>query len=613
MEATTPLSTNRATIANLRQEGFDATGFDRRPNVGGLWSYASEPSWTSVTRETVCNISKFVSGFSDFPLPKDCPCYLSAAQVAEYFQTYASHFGLDKHICFGTTVIKITSSKAGPAWHVHVSGPKGLQVRHFDKVVICTGCENLGLWPQMPGRQVYTGEILHGQQYRSPERFSNKRVMVVGMGNTACEVSLSLSERACTVLQAYRRGRITVSRFLDNGAPTDSTISWPMLRLKYLLDHAVPWLSVPLVDRFMVDKMVSDAARSQPDCDSAGKRLSRRERLRRAKVKVKDEWRLTPCASMAHEHPAVQEHFTAALAAGDIVPVRGFKAFLGGKRVLLDDGSVVEADAIVFCTGYTHDFGIMPELEMDGATSTMPVRTVGELQSEGVAADRASPEPHLPRLYQMMFPPRHASSVAFCSWMAPQENAWCVSELASIALAQIWSGESARAQGIPAATSTPPETPTTAWRFRRAKTKRRAASVLPSLQEMNAHVDAYHDWWRRQWQQEPSVRRGLVRAHGFYRFLHGAAGTGLYERLDHPLSGRGLRLRWQDPELYRWLAKGPMNSHAWRLFDTNPEGVPGCGREAWAGARKAVGEVYESYQEFTRHAPEQSSSAKEAS
>ncbi|PHH63149.1 hypothetical protein CDD81_6200 [Ophiocordyceps australis] len=649
MSSGPPLSLNRATIAvigtgpaglaalkSLLEQGFAATGFDRRPNVGGLWAYASEPSWTSVTRDTVCNISKFVvskspgpskahlgtrrsrqgqSGFSDFPLPKDCPCYLSGAQVAEYFQTYASHFGLDKHICFGTTVTKITSSKAGPGWHVQVSGPEGYQVHHFDKVVICTGCENVAAWPQMPGKQLYTGDILHGQQYRSPERFCNQRVMVVGMGNTACEVSLSLAERAARVLQAYRRGRITVSRFLDNGIPTDCTVSWPLLRLKYLLDHGVGWLSMPLVDRLMVRKMVSDAARSQPACDAAGKRLSRRERLRRAEHKVKGEWRLTPCPSMAHEHPAVQEHFTAALASGDIVPVRGFKAFVGGKRVLLDDGSVVEVDAIVFCTGYRHDFGIMPELEMDGATNTTPLRTMSQLQN--LAPDDAGAEPHLPRLYQMMFPPRHASSVAFISWMAPQENVWCVSELASLALAQIWSAETARLQ----AATPPPATPTSTRSLWRSKQQakhhqprtHRAPSLLPPLAEMNAAVDAYHAWWRREWRREPSVRPGLVRAHTFYRFLHGAAGTGLYERLDHGLSGRGLRLRWEDPELYRWLAKGPINSHAWRLFETNPGGVPGCGRATWAGAREAIREAYEDYQEFTRHAQEQSLSAKAAS
>jgi dimethylaniline monooxygenase (N-oxide forming) len=284
---------------------------------------------------------------------------------------------------------------------------------------------------------------------------------------------------------------------------------------------------------------------------------------------------------MAHVHPAVQEGFFPALHRGDITPVHGFKDFAGDSEAVLDDGKVLEVDAVIFCTGYDLDFSIIPELEMDGAAG-LPLRIAEEISKQhpmvgidsSAAARGEQTQPHLPRLYQMIFPPRWASSVAILSWMAPQENVWCVSELASMAVAQIWAADTA---AVSVTTSK-----------LRPESKNHAPAGLPPFQEMNAHVDAYHKWWRTQWQSEHSMRPGYVQGYSFYRFLHESAGTGLYENLDHIFTGRGWGLWWYDHDLWTWLSKGPLNSYSWRLFDTNPKGIPGCGRKAWAGARQAM-------------------------
>ncbi|KJZ77651.1 hypothetical protein HIM_02828 [Hirsutella minnesotensis 3608] len=561
-------------LKSLREEGFDAVAFERRSEIGGVWAYSTNTTFTSVTRETVSNISKFVSGFSDFPIPKGYPPYLSGAQVAEYFQSYAKNFDLERHIHFDTTVWRVVRDESRQAWRVHITGPNGDSELCFDKVVFGTGSEDIPKWPPMPGRHRFRGVVLHGQSYRSPDAFAGKRVMVVGIGNTACEISISLSRHASKLYQAYRRGRLIVSRYLDNGIPTDSTISWPMLRLKYLMDHRVPWLVNPFVDELMARKMVHDTARD----DIAPPDISERGNRRRVRRKIKSDWGLSPRPSMAHEHPAVQEDFMPLLSSGVVTPLRGFKDFIGPSQVLLDDNTVVEVDAVIFCTGYAHNFGLMPELEMNGACG-IPLTTFGRHIGEQTENGQINHEPSatvnkppaLPRLYHSIFPPRHASSVAFLSWMAPQESVWSVCELASMAVAQIWSAESSRGIGL--------KLPSAGYR---------KASFLPSLEVMEAEVDHYHAWWRRQWAREHSIRPGLVRSHTFYRFLHDMAGTGLYDNLDHPLTMCGWKLWWRDRGLYRCLAQGPMNSYSWRIFDTNPQQIPGHGRQTWDGARDAT-------------------------
>ncbi|KAI0907766.1 FAD/NAD(P)-binding domain-containing protein [Ustulina deusta] len=574
-------------LKTLREEGFNVVAFERRDEIGGLWAFSDDAGYTSVLKETVCNVSKFVSGFSDFPVPEDYPAFFTGSQVAEYFKSYALHFNLYPHIRFGTTVQRVARNAADDSWDVHITTSDGPAVLSFDKVVLAHGCESLPLWPPMPSKNKFKGILMHGQSFKSPEPFKDKRVLVVGIGNTACEVSLALANYASKVYQSYRRGRIMVSRYHDDGIPLDAQFSWPALRLKYLIDHLAPWLIGPLGDKFMVNKMISDAARSEP----ADASISEKEKWKRAEKRVRDDWRLVPCPSMAHVHPAVQEDFIPALRQGDITPVHGFKDFTGDSEVLLDDGVVLDVDVVIFCTGYDLDFKIMPELEMDGALG-LPLRTAEELSRDdaGEEVRGEKQQPHLPRLYQMIFPPRYASSVAILSWMAPQENVWCVSELASMAVAQIWAAETV--------------TDSRATSKQRQVKNYRSPALLPSLEEMNVQVDAYHTWWRTQWQTEHSLRPGYVQGYPFYRFLHDSAGTGLYDNLDHVLTTRGWSLWWYDRELWTWLSKGPMNSYSWRLFDTNPKGVPGCGRTSWSGARQATKnayEIYENYKEQMQH------------
>ncbi|KAI0454300.1 FAD/NAD(P)-binding domain-containing protein [Xylaria acuta] len=566
-------------LKTLREEGFNAVAFERRNEVGGLWAFSDNASYTSVLKETVCNISKFVSGFSDFPVPEDYPTFFTGSQVAEYFKSYASNFNLYPHIRFGTTVKKVTRNSADDGWEVHITTSDRSAVLSFDKVVLAHGCESLPLWPPMPNQSKFKGVIMHGQSFKSPETFKGKRVLVVGIGNTACEVSLALTNHASMVYQSYRRGRIMVSRYRSDDVPLDTQFSWPALRLKYLIDHLAPWLIGPLGDKYMINKMISDAARSE----LVDTNVSEEEKWRRAEKRVRDDWRLVPCPSMAHVHPAVQEEFIPALRRRDITPVHGFKGFTGDSEVLLDDSAIIGVDVVIFCTGYDLDFKIMPELEMDGALG-FPLRTAEQLSKHEASEDARSEkhQPHLPRLYQMIFPPRYASSVAILSWMAPQENVWCVSELASMAVAQIWAAETVRES------------------TQHQVKNYRSPALLPSLREMNAQVDAYHTWWRTQWQTEHSMRPGYVQGYSFYRFLHDSAGTGLYDNLDHAFATRGWSLWWYDRELWTWLSKGPLNSYSWRLFDTNPKGIPGCGRKSWPGARQATKTAYEIYEDYKR-------------
>ncbi|KAK8024633.1 dimethylaniline monooxygenase 2 [Apiospora rasikravindrae] len=574
-------------LKTLREEGFNATAFERRDRIGGLWSHSGNPAFTSIVNGTVCNISKFVSGFSDFPLPRDSPVYLSGEQVSDYFHSYATHFKLLEHVRFGNTVRKVLRNSADDGWDVHVTDADGDRILPFHKVVFGSGNESIPSWPRLPGRDKFKGILIHGQAYKSPERFIGKRVLVVGMGNTGSDIATALCNSSrggapTKVYHSYRRGRLMISRYEADGTPLDTKLSWPTMCLKYLLDAWAPRLIAPLIDRAML---------------------------------LRHEWRLADFPSMSRRHPAVNEYWFPAVQTGTITPVHGLKGFVSDSEVLLDDDTVLEVDAVIVCTGYQYfDFNMMPELEMDGANGPPPT-TSGSLAekkknkpeaalSKGEKGEDQEELPHLPRLYHLIFPPRWADSVAFLSCFAPQEAVWNVCELASMAVAQVWAADTAKEHlNNPKEAETAPTPSPLPAGYRRPAT-------LPSASEMDAQVNAYHRWWRGQWAQDHSTLPGFVQGNPFNRFLHAAAGTGLYENLDHVFALRNWWLWWNDRKLYTWLARGPINPCSYRLFDTNPLGIPGCGRRAWGGARKALRDLvsislfpsYEDVEELKRDA-----------
>ncbi|KAI1093222.1 FAD/NAD(P)-binding domain-containing protein [Rostrohypoxylon terebratum] len=415
----------------LREEGFHVVAFERRDEPGGV---------------TVCNVSKFVSGFSDYPVPKDYPPYLTALQMHEYLDSYASYFNLKDHVHYNTTVKKVIRNMSKDIWDVHVTNLEGDSILSFAKVVFGHGSQSVPVWPSIPNKDKFKGEVIHSQVYKSSEPFRGKRVLVVGVGNTACDISLSLRKHAAKVYQSYRRGKILISRYTEDGVAMDSEFSWPMMRLKYFLDEKMPRLMATVADKITTTKMVSDAARFDP----AARDLATGERLKRATKMLEEDWHLLPGPSVTRVHPTVQEDFIPALHEGDVTPLRGIEDFVGDNQVLLEDDTVVEVDAVIFCTGYEADFSIFPELEFNGSGG-LPSRKIGDDSYDGTAdqgevekGQDSSEKPQVPRLFQMIFPPRWASSVAFLSWMAPQEPAWCVCELASMAIAQIWAAETVK-------------------------------------------------------------------------------------------------------------------------------------------------------------------------
>ena len=95
-------------VKNLLDAGFtNIVCFDRNEAVGGNWLFRLESSHSSVFETTHIISSRTLSQYHDYPMPSSYPDYPSHEQLARYFQSYADHFGVTRHVRFATDVLRV--------------------------------------------------------------------------------------------------------------------------------------------------------------------------------------------------------------------------------------------------------------------------------------------------------------------------------------------------------------------------------------------------------------------------------------------------------------------------------------------------------------------------
>ncbi|XP_022089192.1 dimethylaniline monooxygenase [N-oxide-forming] 5-like [Acanthaster planci] len=229
--------TGLAAVKCCLDEGLQPTCFERSDGVGGLWYYCDDTERklkASVYRSTVTNTSKEVTCYSDFPFPKEWPNFLHNSYVKKYCDMYADEFGLKKHIHFSTKVTCLAQApdyQSNGRWVVTtqpeevVSRDEEETSQEFDAVMICTGMFNNPYIPEFPGLDEFQGKIMHSHEYRRPEAFEGKRVVVVGIGNSAGDAAADVSRLASQVFLSARRGAWMMNRIVDYGIPWDLQVS----------------------------------------------------------------------------------------------------------------------------------------------------------------------------------------------------------------------------------------------------------------------------------------------------------------------------------------------------------------------------------------------------
>jgi cation diffusion facilitator CzcD-associated flavoprotein CzcO len=166
----------------LKDIGVDAVVIDRTDRVAS--------SWRGRYDRLRLNTCRPFSHLPDRPFPKGTPMFPSRDQLIDHHQTHADESGIEFR--FGTSVERI--ERADNGWLVQTSDDP-VAAR---QVVIATGYENTPLIPDWDGREDFEGELLHSRDYRNPQPFVGKRVLVVGPGCSGMEIAYDLAEGGAT-------------------------------------------------------------------------------------------------------------------------------------------------------------------------------------------------------------------------------------------------------------------------------------------------------------------------------------------------------------------------------------------------------------------------------
>jgi dimethylaniline monooxygenase (N-oxide forming) len=335
----------------LKAQGVAFDCFEKGSQVGGNWRYENDNGMSSAYRSLHINTSRRVMAFKTLPMPDHFPDYPNHFQMAEYFDEYVDHFGLRELISFRSEVVG--AAPVDGEWEVTVEDGGGeRESRRYRALLVANGHHWDPRWPEpaFPGAEDFEGEQIHAHHYREPDVLPGKRVLVLGLGNSAVDIAVEASRIADRTFLATRRGAYVLPKYI-NGKPIDEVTN--------------PFIStLPLsVQRFFTTRALGIASAADPTAYGLPK----------------------PDHKLFEAHPTVSSELLPRLGHGDIAVKPNIDRFGGGRGVRFVDGSEEEIDLVVYCTGYKISFPFFQPEVLSAPDNRLPLyRRVAAVERPGL-------------------------------------------------------------------------------------------------------------------------------------------------------------------------------------------------------------------------------------
>ncbi len=317
-------------LVALTRAGLDVTCFEKGDRPGGLWAYGAPLS--GAYRSLHLNTSRARTELAGFPMPADWPDFPSHEYIGRYFADYVDHAGVGDRIRYGAAV-EHAERGSGGGWTV--SAEDGFSDR-FDNLVVASGHNWEPRWPDPPYPGEFAGTQLHAHDYREPDVFEGRRVVVVGMGNSAMDIAVEASAVADRVLLSTRSGTRIVPKYVF-GKPADQATSPAMARLHWRLrqpiTHAMLRLAVGRPESYGLP---------------------------------------APAGGFLRSHPTISDSVLSRLTHGEIEVRAGIDS-LAGDGVVFSDGRRDDVDVIVWCTGYRVTVPYLDESVLGSPPDELPL------------------------------------------------------------------------------------------------------------------------------------------------------------------------------------------------------------------------------------------------
>nr|AAS47561.1 putative FAD-dependent monooxygenase [symbiont bacterium of Paederus fuscipes] len=297
----------------LSEGAIDYDLYEAESDLGGVWNREGKCGRVYPSLHLIS--PKFNTQVPDYPMPDHYPVYPNHKMMLAYMRSYARDFGVYEHAIFNTSVTRLEPD--GEGWEVELSSGER---KRYEVVAVCNGAQRVARFPDPPHPGTFQGKVLHSMDYKSPDLVRDKRVLVVGAGNSGCDIAVDASHHAEQVYHSTRRGYHYFPKFID-GKPTPQ---W-MLQLGNKFETKEQTLAY-MQQVFKVagfDGM--DYGLKKPDHPLDG------------------------------AHPIMNSQILYHIGHGDILPKDNIEYF-EGNTVFFIDGTKADVDLIIYATGYDRDF-----------------------------------------------------------------------------------------------------------------------------------------------------------------------------------------------------------------------------------------------------------------
>ena len=222
-------SSGIAAAKALHARGLPFDCIEKSDRVGGNWVFANKNGMSAAYRDLFINTSRDRMAYSDLPMPQAYPDFPHHTHIAAYFDDYVDHFGFRDKIIFETGVEHASRRDDGT---LEVRLDDG-QTREYDALIVANGHHWKPRWPEpaFPGAETFAGEQLHAHSYIDNSIFADKRVVVLGMGNSAMDIAVESSYVAERTYLAARSGVWIVPKYMF-GKPLDQLRNDPRVPFK---------------------------------------------------------------------------------------------------------------------------------------------------------------------------------------------------------------------------------------------------------------------------------------------------------------------------------------------------------------------------------------------
>ncbi|MEM7369954.1 MAG: NAD(P)-binding domain-containing protein [Bacteroidota bacterium] len=305
----------------LKTQGLSFQIIDSGKQVGGIWDIDREDGPMYESAHFIS--SKSMSGFLDFPMPEDYPDYPRHDKILAYIQSYARVHELEQHILFGTTVSQLERLEEGKRWRAHLSTGT---TQEYQGVICASGLTWIPNMPTYAG--TFEGEMFHSLHYRTLDSLKGKRVLIIGAGNSGCDIACDAARVAEATFLSMRRGYYFLPKYVF-GIPSD-VFAQKGPKLPY-------WMELR-INEFLINKLL----------------VGNLEKYGLPK----------PDHHLLESHPIMNTRILHHLGHGDMVAKKAVTEFQG-KQVLFEDGSKEEVDLIILATGYKREYPFLDLADLD--------------------------------------------------------------------------------------------------------------------------------------------------------------------------------------------------------------------------------------------------------